>query len=124
MTPNQFFSKNLKWIALALLFLFLIKSVQSCNRQTLLNINDKSNSYVIDSLENKITKLETALQVEEIKGTSKLSGYENSTNNQINNLQKDKDNLTMRLNDRDIQIKDLRDQIKDLKQENEELKNQ
>ena len=123
MTPEQFFSKNLKWITLALLFLFLIKSIQSCNRDVLLNNNDKNSSYVIDSLENKITKLETALQVEEIRGSSKLSGYESSSTVQINNLEKDKNNLIDKITVLNNQIKDLRDQIKDLKKENEELKN-
>ena len=31
-TPQQFFTKNMKWIALVLFILFLVKSVQSCNR--------------------------------------------------------------------------------------------
>lgn len=43
-TPQQFFSKNLKWITLALFFLFAFKSVQSCNRNMRLNIT--SGQYI------------------------------------------------------------------------------
>jgi predicted PurR-regulated permease PerM len=52
-TPQQFFSKNMKWIALVLLFLFGIKSVQSCNRNMRLNIASETYISQIDSLENK-----------------------------------------------------------------------
>ncbi|HPI81688.1 MAG TPA: hypothetical protein PK122_00445 [Candidatus Paceibacterota bacterium] len=49
-TPQQFFSKNMKWFALALLFLLMIKSVQSCNRKALLNMGSKQYIEQIDSL--------------------------------------------------------------------------
>lgn len=52
-TPTQFFDKNMKWIALALLFLLALKSVQSCNRNMRLNISSGEYIYAIDSLENK-----------------------------------------------------------------------
>ena len=47
-TPQQFFSKNMKWIVLVLFILFLVKSVQSCNRNMtitqldteIINLND------------------------------------------------------------------------------------
>lgn len=51
-TPAQFFEKNLKWFALGLLFLFLFKSVQSCNRNTMLNMGTKQYIEQIDSLKN------------------------------------------------------------------------
>jgi competence protein ComGC len=50
MTPEQFFSKNMKWFALALLFLFLFKTTQSCNRKMQLNIGTKQYVEQIDSL--------------------------------------------------------------------------
>lgn len=53
-TPAQFFSKNMKWFALALLFLLALKSVQSCNRKTMLNIEKEVYIEQIDSLENYI----------------------------------------------------------------------
>ena len=49
-TPQEFFSKNMKWFALALLFLLMIKSVQSSNRKTLLNMGSKQYIEQIDSL--------------------------------------------------------------------------
>lgn len=52
-TPEQFFSKNLKWFALALLFLFLFKTMQSCNRKTIINKGAKEYIHTIDSLEHK-----------------------------------------------------------------------
>lgn len=49
-TPHQFFSKNMKWFALAFLFLFLFKSIQSCNRNMQLNMGSKKYIEQIDSL--------------------------------------------------------------------------
>lgn len=50
MTPKDFFSKNMKWIALGLFFLFMLKSIQSCNRGTLLDMDKKQYIHIIDSL--------------------------------------------------------------------------
>ena len=50
MTPEQFFSKNLKWIALALFFLLAFKSMQSCNRGTQLDMTKGTYIHQIDSL--------------------------------------------------------------------------
>ena len=52
-TPQEFFSKNMKWIALGLFFLFTFKSIQSCNRDTLLSMDKKQYVHVIDSLTTK-----------------------------------------------------------------------
>lgn len=49
-TPSQFFEKNMKWFALGLLFLFLFKSVQSCNRNMTINMGSKQYIEQIDSL--------------------------------------------------------------------------
>lgn len=51
-TPEQFFSKNMKWFALGLLFLFLFKTTQSCNRKMQLNMGTKQYVEQIDSLKN------------------------------------------------------------------------
>lgn len=51
-TPEQFFSKNMKWFTLALLFLFLFKFTQSCNRKTKLDMGTKQYIEQIDSLKN------------------------------------------------------------------------
>ena len=41
-TPEQFFKKNMKWILLVVTVLFLVKSVQSCNRDmTITNLSDE-----------------------------------------------------------------------------------
>jgi len=41
-TPEQFFKKNMKWVLLVLSVLFLVKTVQSCNRNmTITNLNDE-----------------------------------------------------------------------------------
>jgi len=41
-TPEQFFKKNMKWILLVVTVLFLVKSVQSCNRNmTITNLSDE-----------------------------------------------------------------------------------
>ena len=50
LTPSSFFAKNMKWFALALLFLFLFKSVQSCNRNMQINMGSKKYIEQIDSL--------------------------------------------------------------------------
>ena len=54
MTPEQFFSKNMKWFALAFFILFLFKSTQSCNRKMGTSIKEKETTHIIDSLENHI----------------------------------------------------------------------
>jgi competence protein ComGC len=51
-TPEQFFSKNMKWIALALAFLLLFSSIKSCNRKMQLNMGTKQYVEQIDSLKN------------------------------------------------------------------------
>ena len=58
MTPEQLFSKNLKWITLLLLFLFLLKSVQSCNRNMTISIKEKQYTHIVDSLKTQYIELE------------------------------------------------------------------
>jgi hypothetical protein len=50
----EWLSKNLKWITIILFFLFCIKSCQSCNRQNLLNTQEKKLSKDTDSLKKEI----------------------------------------------------------------------
>jgi len=58
MTPEQFFTKNMKWIALVLLFLLLFKFMQSCNRNMGASIKEKQYTHIIDSLTIKYNVLE------------------------------------------------------------------
>jgi competence protein ComGC len=51
-TPEQFFSKNIKWFALGLLFLLIFSSIKSCNRKIQLNMGTKQYIEQIDSLKN------------------------------------------------------------------------
>jgi len=59
-TPQEFFSKNMKWLALALLFLLAFKSVQSCNRNMKLNLTSGQYIHIIDSLKTDYSNLEKA----------------------------------------------------------------
>ena len=61
-TPQEFFSKNLKYITIGLFVLFLFKSVQSCNRDTALSIDKKQYIHVIDSLDKKIRVLDDSVK--------------------------------------------------------------
>ncbi|HPI81810.1 MAG TPA: hypothetical protein PK122_01055 [Candidatus Paceibacterota bacterium] len=47
---EKWLKKNLKWITLALVFLFFIKSFQSCNRKATIRIQNKNLSEQCDSL--------------------------------------------------------------------------
>ena len=62
MTPEQFFSKNMKWFALVFACLFIYKTVQSCNRRMELTTNQKQYTHIIDSLKNKSYILEDSLK--------------------------------------------------------------
>lgn len=57
-TPQEFFSKNMKWFALAFFILFLFKSVQSCNRNMGTRTTEKEYKHTIDSLTKKYDILE------------------------------------------------------------------
>lgn len=59
MTPQQFFSKNLKWITLCLLLLLCFKYVQSCNRKMGNSITQKQNIHMIDSLKTDYSNLKS-----------------------------------------------------------------
>ena len=50
MNVETFFKKNLKYITIILLALFLIKSSQSCNRNMANKRLTKENTYLVDSL--------------------------------------------------------------------------
>jgi len=49
-TPKEFISKNLKWITLGLLLLFMFKFIQSCNRGTEIGIQKANYEIKVDSL--------------------------------------------------------------------------
>ena len=50
MTVQDFFKRNLKWVALILLGLFFLKSFQSCNRNMANKRLTKENTHLVDSL--------------------------------------------------------------------------
>jgi hypothetical protein len=59
-TPQEFFSKNMKWFALAFFLLFIFSSVRSCNHNMGVKITEKHNMHTIDSLtKNRDILLET-----------------------------------------------------------------
>jgi hypothetical protein len=62
-TSQEFFQKNMKWFALLFLFLFLLKSVQSCNRNMGTRITEKQNKHLIDSLQKSITELNDSIKI-------------------------------------------------------------
>lgn len=73
-TPQQFFSKNMKWFALAFLLLFLFKEIQSCNRNMGTKLTEKEYKHTIDSLEKKydILDKETSSMIKRIEFELKL----------------------------------------------------
>lgn len=58
MTPQDFFSKNMKWFALAFFILFLFGSVKNCNRNMGTKLSEKEYKHTIDSLTKKYDILE------------------------------------------------------------------
>ena len=65
MTVETFFTKNLRWITLGLLFLFMIKGIQSCNRGTTIKKQDKTYTHIIDSLKTTIVKRDSIIQLQQ-----------------------------------------------------------
>ena len=65
---EKFLKKNLKWITLIFIFLFCIKSFQSCLRKTEITRLEKTSIYVCDSLLNEkniiIDSLENGWEVD------------------------------------------------------------
>jgi hypothetical protein len=89
-TPQQFFDKNMKWIAMGLLFLFLVKSIQSCNRGTVLNMSKSQYTHTIDSLNTKYSNLEkeTTITIEQLRFELKLqSGKAEEADKRANAVQ-------------------------------------
>jgi predicted phage tail protein len=62
MDVEKFLTKNLKWITLVVIVLFLFKSVQSCTRDTKYNRYVKKSDKIIDSLNVKIDVLNDSLK--------------------------------------------------------------
>jgi len=58
-TPQEFFSKNMKWFTLVFFILFLFKSIQGCNRNMGITITEKEYKHIIDSLEKKVDILQS-----------------------------------------------------------------
>jgi len=78
MNAETFFKKNLKYVALILLFLFFIKSFQSCNRNMQVKKLNKENTYLVDSLTTMHTteKGEYLIQLQECGDKVKELEYE------------------------------------------------
>ena len=68
-TPQEWFEKNLKWITILLLVLFLFKSVQSCTRSMNITATERKTTYTIDSLRknNDILARKVELKDNELK---------------------------------------------------------
>ena len=61
-TPQQFFSKNMKWVLLVVSFLFFVKTFQSCNRDMQIRQLDTEITQLNDSLSTMFgTEKETLL---------------------------------------------------------------
>ena len=78
MDVQQFFKKNLRYIALILLALFFIKSFQSCNRSMTIKKMDKEIVHLNDSLSTMFgTEKETlVLQLRECTDNKQRLEYE------------------------------------------------
>jgi len=70
MTPEQFFTKNMKWIALICFCLLLFKTMQSCSRNMGTTMKEKEYTHTIDSLNKKISV--DAITIEQFKFELKL----------------------------------------------------
>lgn len=104
-TPQEFFEKNMKWIALLFFFLFLLKSVQSCNRSMNTTLTEKQSKHAIDSLTKKYNVLEresssTIKQLEfELKLQSEKAGEADKRATAIQSVaEKIKSNTTTTVN--------------------------
>lgn len=78
MDIQQFFKKNLRYIALILLALFFMKSFQSCNRNMTIKKMDKEIVHLNDSLSTMFgTEKETLiLELQECKNANRELEYE------------------------------------------------
>jgi hypothetical protein len=78
-SPQEFFSKNTKWIALILLFLLIITLIRNCNHNIGIRIAEKQYKYTIDSLNKKVDILSDTLKEKafEIRGLRDRIGLEN-----------------------------------------------
>lgn len=106
-TPQQFFEKNMKWIALFFFCLFIIKSTQSCNRNMSLRATEKEYKNTVDSLiknvdilkeENKQLSFELKLQSEKATSAEEKASAIQSA------VEKTRYNTTTTVNVRGVQI--------------------
>jgi hypothetical protein len=132
LTPQQFFSKNLKWIALIIFVLFIFKTAQSCNRGMSLNMSKGEYINQIDSLktmyntyykeaEDSIKDLNYSLKYEKGTGIATKNELERTTSERINSLEKEKDYIKEQNNIKDKRIEDLQKYINILEQKIEDL---
>lgn len=64
-TPQEWFAKNLKWITILLLVMFLFKTAQSCTRSMNIAATERKTAHTIDSLTKKADILERKLELTE-----------------------------------------------------------
>lgn len=78
MNVETFFKKNLKYITLILLALFLIKSSQSCNRNMANKRLTKENTYLVDSLNTMhgTEKSQLLIELRDIQDSIQKLNYE------------------------------------------------
>lgn len=72
MEMEKFVKKNLKWICIIFIFLFLLKSIQSCNRDNKLQKQSKKYSLQIDSL--KKENISKDFLILDLKNELKIAG--------------------------------------------------
>ena len=109
MTVQEFFKKNNKWILLAVSVLFVIKSVQSCNRNMVIQTMDSEIVELNDSLNTILETTEESLllQLQDCKSDvvearherdiykTRAEAAERSENNMRETLRNLKENTTI-----------------------------
>jgi len=63
MTPEIFFKTNCKWFAIAFLLLFLVKGIQSCNRNNIIESNKVQYKIESDSLKQQTKIYEDSIKI-------------------------------------------------------------
>lgn len=97
-SPQDFFEKNSKWIALVLFLFIIVTGISRCNRNMGSKIIEKQNKHTIDSLvkkydilynigrekDAKIDKLQAQLEAEKDKSEAVLSVAKMNASKNIN----------------------------------------
>ena len=134
---ENFFKKYLKFIAIGLLFLLVLKNAQSCNRKMSLRIVQRNHTEFVDSLNTVIDSLEQQIvdrnyRIVEVErqGSEKLAAALSETSGQssvnIESLLRQLDraivensNMQRTINFQQEQIRQLKETIDSLKINND-----